>query len=160
MNRVLTLILFCLCAGSTTAPAVQLGIGSARVTTPPVVLFEVPDVSASSVASSPTTVSFDSAILGLGQAMRISVKADGDITMPGADPIASSSVSWTTSNSMSGAAMNGTLSKVTYAPVFEGQVGATSGRVDLTWRISGPLSTPRAGTRQAALRWKFEAITP
>lgn len=159
MSRVLTLILLCLGAGSSTAPEMQFGPGTARVTTPPVVLFDVQDVSASTVASSPTTVSFDTALLGLGQAIRISVKADGDITMPGATPIPSSNLSWTTSNPVSGAAMNGTLSKVTYTPVFEGQVGATSGRVDLTWTIS-TLSTVRSGTRQAALRWKFEAITP
>ena len=160
MSRVLTIVLICLSAGATAAPAVQLGLGLARVTTPPVVLFNVDDVSASTVSSSPTTVSFDSAILGLGEAMRISVRADGDITMPGAVPIPSTSLTWTASNALRGTALNGTLSKTTYTPVFQGQVGATSGSIDLTWTISPSPFTVRAGTRQAALRWKFEAVTP
>lgn len=160
MSRILSLIVLCLGADLATPAPVQLGMGTARVVTPLTVLFDVGDVSATTVASSPTTVSYDTAILGLGQVLRISVKADGDITMPGATPIPSTSLSWATSNAVSGLAMNGTLSKVTYTPVFEGQAGATSGRVDLTWTLAAPADTLRAGTRQAALRWKFEAITP
>lgn len=138
----------------------QLGLGLVRVFVPPVVVFDVPDVTTETLSGAPVTVSFDSGVLGLGQALRISVRADGDLTIPGGAAIPASSLSWTTANTVNGLGINGVLSKTVYTPVYQSTVGATSGRVDLTWRLSPPGGGIRAGTRQAALRWRFEAITP
>jgi hypothetical protein len=135
-------------------------LGSARVMVPALVVLDVPDVSSESIAGSPITVTFDSAILLVGQALRISVRADGDLTIPGGTPISASNLSWTTANVTNGVGLNGALSKTVYTTVYQGNAGATSGRLDVTWRLSPPGGGIRAGTRQAALRWRFEAITP
>jgi hypothetical protein len=137
----------------------QLG-GSARVLVPPVVMFQVPNVTVETVSSGPVNVSFDSAILLPGQALRISVRADGDLTLPGGPAIPAANISWTTSNVAGGVGLNGTLSKTIYTPVYEGTVGTTSGHLDLTMKLAPPGGGIRAGTREAALRWRFEAITP
>lgn len=131
-----------------------------RVFVPPAVLFQVPDVARQTAASGPVTVSFDSAALVVGQVLRISVRADGDLAMPGGAAMPASNISWTTSNVVGGIGMNGVLSKTIYTPVYQSNVDATSGRVDLTWTLAPPGGGIRAGTRQAALRWRFEAITP
>jgi hypothetical protein len=141
------------------APA-QVGFATARVFTPATVLFQVMDVSAASPASSVTTVSFDTAILVPGQVLRISVKADADIVMPGGGVIPSTSLAWTASNATNGIGMNGSLNKLTYTPVFQGNPNATDGRVDLSWTVSAPGTSVNAGTGEATLRWRFEAITP
>jgi hypothetical protein len=138
------------------APQVAL----VRVFVPLTVLFDVLDVSIETVSSAPGTVEFDTAVLGPGQALRVSVRADGDLTLPGGAAIPASNLSWTTSNVNNGVGMNGVLSKTLYAPVYQSNVGVTSGRVELTWRLAAPGGGVRAGTRQAALRWRFEAITP
>ncbi len=160
MNRLVLVIALLLGAELGARGAGQLGLGTARIVVPPTIMFQVPDVSASSTASGPTTVSFDQAVLGLGEALRISVKAEGDLTLPGGSSIPATSISWTTSNIVSGIGMNGALNKTTYTTVFQSTVGAASGRVDLTWTLAAPGASVRAGTHQAALRWKFEAITP
>jgi hypothetical protein len=138
----------------------QSGVGLVRVFVPPAVLLDVPNVMTEAISSAPVTISFDSAALGAGQALRVSVRADGDLTIPGGAAITASNLSWTTSNVANGVGMNGMLSKTLYTPVYQSNVGATSGQVDLTWRLAPPGGGIRAGTRQAALRWRFEAITP
>ena len=139
----------------------QLGVGSARVFVPAVVLFNVPDVNVQTSASGPVTVSFDTAILLLGQALRISVRADGDLTLPSGPPIPATNILWTASNAVNGIAFNGTLSKTVYTPVYESNIGAISGRVDITWTLSPPGGTIlRSGSRSASLRWRFESVTP
>jgi hypothetical protein len=134
--------------------------GMVRVFVPPAVLFEVPNVSAETISSDAVTVSFDSAALESGQALLISVRADGDLTMPGGSPIPATSISWTTANAANGVGLNGTLSRTVYTPVYQSNVGATAGSVSVTWKLAPPGSGIQAGTRQAALRWRFEAITP
>ena len=64
------------------------------------------------------------------------------------------------SNVASGIGINGTMSTSTYTPVYESQVLAVTGRVDLTWTLAAPGASIRAGTHQALLRWKFEVFTP
>ena len=151
-------VLFALAKFPAPEPA-QLGFATARVFTPATVLFQIMDVGSATPASAVTTVSFDTAILGLGEVLRISVKADGDIVMPGGGVIPSTSVAWSASNVMNGIGMNGSLNKLTYTPVFQGNANATSGRVDLTWTLA-PAAVVTAGTGEATLRWKFEAVTP
>ena len=138
----------------------QLGLGTVRIVVPPMVMFEVLDVSAPTTSSVPTSVSFDQAVLGLGQVLRISVRADGDFTLVNGPAIPATSISWTTTNIVNGIGLNGVLNKTTYTPVFQSTMGALSGRVDLSWTLAAPGPDVRAGTRQAALRWKLEAITP
>ncbi|CAN5861884.1 hypothetical protein BH24ACI5_BH24ACI5_21250 [soil metagenome] len=138
----------------------QLGLATARVFAPPTVLFQIRDVGAATPASSVTTVSFDNAILILGHALRISVKADGDIVMPGGGLIPSTTLAWTASNATNGIGMHGSLNKLTYTPVFQGNANATAGGVNLSWTLSAPGGSVTAGTGEATLRWKFEAITP
>jgi len=133
---------------------------TARVFTPATILFQIMDVSAATPASSVTTVSFDTASINPGQALRISVKADGDIVMPGGGVIPSTSVAWTASNVMNGIGMNGSLNNLTYTPVFQGNADATAGGVDLSWTLAAPGGSVTAGTGEATLRWRFEAITP
>lgn len=131
-----------------------------RVFVPTSVLIDVPNVAIETISNAPVTVSFDSATLGPGQALRISVRADGDLTMTGGPAIPAQSLSWTTANVTNGVGLNGVLSKTVYTPVYQGTVGAATGRVDLTWRLSPPGVGITAGTRQTALRWRFEAVTP
>jgi hypothetical protein len=121
----------------------------------------VTNVSAATVATGGASiVSFDRARLKPGEALRISVKADGNLTGPGGPAIPASNISWTTSNVLNGIGINGTLSTATYTPVYESQVVATTGRVDLTWTLAAPGASILAGTHQALLRWKFEIIPP
>ncbi|MBA2306398.1 MAG: hypothetical protein H0W08_27740 [Acidobacteria bacterium] len=160
MNRVILVIALLLGTELSAREPGQFGLGLVRIIVPPVVLFQVPNVGANSTASSPTTVSFDQAVLGLGEALRISVRADGDLTLPGGGAIPATNISWTTSNVLNGIGINGALNKITYTPVFESTVGAAAGRVVLTWTLSAPGGGLTAGTRYAALRWRFEAVTP
>ena len=153
------LLLFC-CAELAAFEPPQLGLGSARVFTPATVQFDVANVNVTTLATAPTTISFDLAVLNLGEAIRISVRADGDLTIPGGAAIPASNISWTTTNPMNGIGMNGTVSKTVYTPVFESIVGATDARIDLNWQLAPAGAGIRAGTRQAALRWRFEVITP
>ena len=132
-----------------------------RVTVPAMVAFSVTNVSVATLASTGATpVSFDLALLGLGRALRISVKADADLTPPSGTAIPASNVSWQTSNVTGGVGVNGVLSKTAYTQVYQGNVGALSGHVDLTWTLSPPGSAIRAGTHQGLLRWKFESVIP
>jgi hypothetical protein len=137
----------------------QSGPWTVRVEVPPAVLFQVNDVSALTTAT-PVRVSFNQAVLATGQVLRISVKADGDLVAAAGFPIAATDVAWTTSGAVNGVGINGTLSKTTHTPVFEGRDGAKAGRVDLTFTLTPAGTTPAAGTWQTSLRWKFEAITP
>ena len=134
-------------------------VAQVRVFVPPAILFQVANVSVETFASAPVTVSFDTATLEPGQALRISVRADGDLTLPGGPAIPATNISWTTSNVTNGVGLNGSMSKTVYTPIYESNAGATSGRVDLTWKLAAPGGV-RAGTREAALRWRLEAITP
>jgi hypothetical protein len=152
-------VLFALARVPALEPA-QLGFGTARVFAPATVLFQVMDVGAATPATAMTTVSFDTAVLLPGQVLRISVKADGDIVMPGGGVIPSTSLTWTPSNAMNGIGMNGSLSSLTFTPVFQGNAGIASGRVDLTWTLAPAAAAVTAGTGEATLRWKFEAVTP
>ena len=157
MIRIALPLLLLAAAEMSALAAPQLGIG-VRVTVPPSLVFQIPNVQTATTAG-PTTVTFDLVVL-LGQALRISVKADSDLTLPGGTTIAASDITWTASGAVNGVGMNGTLSKTTFTTVYQSQANATSGRVDLTWTLAAQGTSVNAGTRQAALRWKFEAVTP
>jgi hypothetical protein len=134
---------------------------SVQISLPAIVSFEVLDVGVSTAGNpSPTTISFDNASLTPGRALRLSVKAEGDFTPPSGTPIPASNVSWTTSNALNGVGINGMLSATAYNSVFESQVGATSGGLDVSWTLSAPGTPLHAGNHQVTLRWKLEAMTP
>jgi hypothetical protein len=136
-------------------------IETARTTVPAVILFEVNDLTSTTQAvSGTTTVAFDTALLGLGRALRISVKADGDLIPPNGVSIPISNIAWSTSGVSNGVGVNGVLSKTTYTQVFQSNVGALSGQVDVTWTLSPPSVGVRAGLHQVTLRWKVESVTP
>lgn len=162
MTRVLlTLLLVVASVAVGAGEPAQLGIGTVRVFVPPMVLFNVPDVSVETTASGSSTVSFDTAVLLLGQALRISVRADGDLAHPSGPAIPAANVFWTTSNAVNGIGFNGTLSKTLYTPVYESNIGVLTGRVDVTWKLAAPGGgISRSGTRDAVLRWRFESVTP
>jgi hypothetical protein len=161
MTRLLfTLLLVVASVGAGAAEPAQL-ISTVRVFVPGAVLFNVPDVSVETTASGSSTLSFDSGILVLGQVLRVSVRTDGDLTIPSGPPIPASNVFWTTSNAVNGVGFNGTLSKTVYTPVYQSNVGVLTGRVDLTWKLAAPGGgIMRSGTRNAALRWRFESVSP
>lgn len=131
-----------------------------RISAPVAVLFQVADVS-QSVTSAKTTLTFDTATLVSGHALRISVKADDDLkTAGGAASIAASKVSWTTSGATHGVGVDGTLSAATFTEVYESKSGADTGKVSLQWTLAGSAGVQRAGTYQTTLRWKIESIVP
>lgn len=131
-----------------------------RITVPALVSFEVVDVGSSVTGSpNPTRVSYDNGVLLPLHALRISVRAEGNLTAAGSS-IAASKVSWTTSNTSNGVGINGTLSSSVYTQVFQSSTGASSGGVDVAWTLSAPGTPVRAATHQATLRWKLEAVTP
>ena len=130
-----------------------------RVIAPSSVMFTVPDVHVTTVATSPITISFDQAVLRSGRGVRISVKSDGDLTPPSGPAIQASSLSWTTSGALNGVGVNGTLSRNTYRTVFEGRAGVLSGQVTLTWSIALNKNN-RAGMHQGNLRWLVESFVP
>jgi len=134
---------------------------SVQIAVPAMISFQVVDASASSVGSpDPATISFANASLAVGRALRISVKAEGDMTPPGGPAIPASKISWTTSNASNGVGINGVLSGITFGPVFESQVAAGSGSVDLVWTLTAPGTPLQAGNHSVLLRWKVESITP
>jgi hypothetical protein len=132
---------------------------TARVTAPSTLTFTVPDVRVSTQATAPITISFDQAVLRSGRGVRISVKADGDLSPPGGPAIQASSLSWTTTGAVNGIGVNGTLSRNAYRTVFEGRAGAVSGQVTLTWSVVLSKNN-RAGTHQGSLRWLVETFVP
>jgi hypothetical protein len=143
------------------APAAPMQLESARVTTPASVTFQVTDAYVQTTASGgAVTVSFNQGTFLLGRVLRISVKADGDLTAAGGAPLLASGVSWTTSNVASGVGSNGSLSTAVYTQVYQSDVGKKTGRVDLTFRLAAPGASARAVTYVSTLRWKFEAVWP
>ena len=136
-------------------------VESVRITAPPVLTFDMPDVNILTDASGGTfTVAFDEAILRQGRGVRISVRAEGDLLPPAGAPITVASLSWTTSGTTNGVGINGTLSKSQYRPVFESTPGATSGRVNITWSLDLGNRNVRAGTHTGLLRWRVETFVP
>ena len=150
----------CMLAWLGASPAAQPGASSVRITVPPMVLIQIDDVTAATVSSGAMRVSFNQARLQPGQALRISVKADSTLTLPGNVPVAAASMTWATSQVSNGVGINGALSTGVYTPVYESVPDVRTGRVDLTWSIALPPGLVRAGTAQMVLRWKVEAFNP
>jgi hypothetical protein len=136
-------------------------IETARTTLPALIVFEVTDLTTTTEAVTGTTrVSFDEALLGTGRAVRISVKADGDLVPQDDGSIPVSNINWETSGAVNGVGMNGVLNKTTYTPVFQSNVLVLSGQVDVVWKLSAPGPAVRAGPHQVTLRWRIESINP
>jgi hypothetical protein len=132
------------------------------ITVPLAISFPVTDVSRSTSATPHvTTVSFSSANLSLGKALRVSVQSDAAaFTLPGGSSIPAANVSWSNLGANGGMGMNGTLSSSSYALVFESDPARTSGHIDLGWALAAPGSGIRAGNYQLTIRWKVESIIP
>lgn len=136
-------------------------LGTVQILVPPVVSFQVLNVSASTVAgTNPSTISFSNAVLVPGQVLRISVKADSDLVPPSGTAIPASNISWSTSSVVNGVGTNGVLSRTVYTQVFQGQALTTSGSVNLNWSLAAPGTPLRAGSHQVVLRWRLEEIVP
>jgi hypothetical protein len=136
-------------------------IESVRITAPPLLTFDVADVDVITYASGGVfTVSFDQGVLRSGRAVRISVRAEGDLDSPGGPRIPAAALSWTTSGASNGIGVNGTLSKSQYRTVFEGVAGVTSGRVDVTWSLELGNRNVKAGVHTGQLRWRIETFNP
>ena len=133
-----------------------------NISVPSAVSFQVTDVTVStSGAPNPMTISFSSASLSAGNALRVSVKGDAaSFTPPGGSSIPASKVSWTALGAGGGIGLNGTLSSSSYALVYQSDPARTSGHVDLAWTLTAPGSGIRAGLHQLTTRWKVESITP
>lgn len=139
----------------------QPGLQTVRVDVPAVLLFQVSDATPGrSTVALPFRVTFNQAVLPPGQALRISVKAEGTLVLPGGVSVPGSSISWTASQAINGVGMNGALSQSAYAPVYESRADARTGRVELSWSLLVPAGIRRAGTGEVTLRWKFESVVP
>ena len=158
-----------LAARITLAGAVVLAVSGAAaaqdtvsIGVPSFVGFLVTDVTRSTSGSpGPTTVSFSSASLGPGKALRVSVHADTATFAPPSGPgIPASKVSWSSAGASGGIGMSGTLSSSSDALVFQSDPARTSGHVDLEWTLAAPGAGIRAGNHQLSIRWKVESITP
>jgi hypothetical protein len=137
------------------------GQETVRSTLPALIGFEVTDVTMPTEAvTGSTTIAFDQANIRPNRAVRISVKADGDLTPQSGGIIPVSNVSWETSGAVNGFGMNGVLSKTNYVQVFEGNIDALSGQVDVVWKLSPTAPGVLAGQRQTTLRWKIETVKP
>jgi hypothetical protein len=151
-------VLAALIAASALLPAAA----SAQVVTvsvPASVTFNVTNVGVDTVGSpAPTRVSFSGLLLL--NVLRISVKADAPaFTPPSPSPgIPSSNVRWTTSNQSGGTGSNGSASSASWAQLFQSAFLATTGRVDVTWRLAAPGGGIRAGSHTLTIRYKLEAM--
>jgi hypothetical protein len=132
------------------------------ITVPSVVSFAVTDVTRGTTgAPDPATISFSSANLLPGRALRVSVQASGSgFTPPSGPAIPSSNVSWTNLGAAGGTGWSGTLGSSLYTLVFQSDPARTSGHIDLEWTLAAPGSGIRAGNHQLTIRWKVESIQP
>jgi hypothetical protein len=134
---------------------------SVDISLPASVSFQVLDVTTSATGDpSSTTMTFNSAALTSGHALRISVKAESDLMTFSGSTMSAANISWHTSNAANGLGIDGTLSKTAFTEVFESQVGASGGHLDISWNLSAPSTPLRAGVHQVTLRWKVESFVP
>jgi len=134
---------------------------SARVSVPAFILFEVHDPRATTAAATgETTITFEDAVLAPGRALRLSVKADGDLTRSDGRAAPAGTISWRTSGASNGVGVNGTISKTGYTQVFRSNPSVRSGSISVTWSITLSGESLRAGTHQVALRWRVDTVVP
>jgi len=138
------------------------GAESVNISMPASVLFFVTDVGMSTTGSpNPTTVSFESAQLDSGKALKISVQADAaSFTPPSGMAIPALNVSWTTSGAVGGTGSNGTLNASSYNQVYQSFADPSTGSVNITWTLASPGSGIRAGDHTLTVRWKLESVVP
>ncbi len=123
-----------LCTGSVIdgEPRVAVSVvqqEAARVSVPPLILFEVHDPRATTeAATGATTITFDDAAIAPGRVLRISVKAEGDLTRGDGAPSPDATISWRTSGASNGIGVNGVLGKSAYTQVFQANAAARSGK--------------------------------
>jgi hypothetical protein len=134
---------------------------SVSITLPTAITFTASTTGAVTGTPSPTTITFDSAVLQLGRVLRISVLADSaSFTGPDGASFPSSSVSWTVSNVSGGSAAAGTLSASSYTQIFQSNVLTLSGGFDVDWTLASVAGVQRGGTHTVTLRWKLESVFP
>ncbi len=143
------------------SPGEPVQLETARVEVDSTVSFLVTNAYVQTTQSGdPVRMSFNQANLLLGRVLKVSVKADSDLTEAGGAPLPASGVTWTASNVQNGVGSNGTLSTSTYTQVYLSDIGKKNGRVDLTFKLAAPGAAARAVTYVATLRWRFEAVWP
>jgi hypothetical protein len=134
---------------------------SVNITLPTAITFIASTTGAVTGTPSPTTITFDSAVLSPGRALRISVIADSaSFTGPDGPSFPSSKVSWTVSNASGGSATAGTLSASSYTQIFQSDVLTLSGGFDVDWTLASVAGVQRGGSHTVTLRWKLEAVYP
>ena len=148
-------------SGEPRAHTLALQQEAARISVPSVILFEVHDPrSTTEAVTGSTTISFADAVIASDRVLRISVKADGELTRSDGAPVTAATISWRTSGAVNGVGLNGALSKNAYTQMFQGNAAARSGSVNVTWSITFAGMAVRAGTHQVALRWRIDSIIP
>ena len=150
-----------LCLVGALAADLPAAVDDVRITIPAAVTFDVTNVSVPTTGSPiADTVQFNSLTVPVGRVLRISVKADGDFVPPGGPAIPASKVSWTTSGATNGVGSSGVLSTSAYGQLFQSAAAKKSGNVDVTWLLTAPGTSVRAGLHRLTIRWKLDAITP
>jgi hypothetical protein len=92
--------------------------------------------------------------------LRLSVKADSDLTHSDGGSAPAGTISWRTSSASNGVGVNGTISKSVYTQLFRSNPAARSGSISVTWSITLSGDAVRAGTHQVALRWRVDTVVP
>jgi hypothetical protein len=135
---------------------------SVTVSLPSTVTFTVTTSASVTGTPNPTTVTFASAILLPGRALRLSVKADaGNFIGPGGSSYPASAVSWTVSGTSGGTGSAGTLSSGSYNQVFQSNILTLSGQFNVRWTFSPSAGgSDYAGAHSLTLRWRIESVTP
>jgi hypothetical protein len=143
-------------------PAIPGWCQTVTIDIPSVVNFDVPDVAQASTGTpNPFALTYNSAVLGSGNALRISVKSiSANFTPPSGNSIPASNLSWSILGAVGGAGSPGTLSAAAYSLVYASDINTASGSVNLRWTLAAPGTGIRAGLHTLTMIWKVEAFTP
>ena len=143
--------------------AVLSAQGTVEVSTPVAVNFIVTDVSSTTSASGPASVSLANISVAPGSIVRVGIRADtAAFARPSASggTIAADKVHWTVSSASNGTGWSGQLSSASFSTLFESTVAATSASVTLDFTLSATGGGILAGDHELIATWKFESITP
>ena len=151
--RGLFILLLCCVCGSGRADLVLISI-------PDTLAFNVTDVSQATMgAPNPFVLSFTGLAIPGVDKFYISVKANAaNFTPPSGTAIPASNVSWTASASVGGAGFSGTLSSTSWNAIYQSNLLATLGHVNIVWQLAPPPSGIRAGNHTLVITYKLAAF--
>jgi hypothetical protein len=132
---------------------------SVNITLPSTVAFNVTNVTLNTGGGT-SAISYTSASLTLTHRLRIRIRADAaQFTPPaGASTIPAANVSWTTSGASGGTGYSGTLTAASFTRVFLSNPSPTTGSVNVTWTLSAPGASIRAGSHRLTAHWRVESV--